>query len=124
MPDRFHTTSVRSLSSGVTGRCITSVRSNHFLIDDPDYVGGPSEAVTAAEVFFSGLTSCASLMLERISREQGISLTRVEVSLDGTRNLESTAEIYTVFDRIRMYFDLTGVNHSEADRLVGIYKRR
>ena len=124
MPSTFHTTSVRSLSSGVAGRCITSVRSNHFIIDDPDYVGGPNESVTAAEVFFSGLTSCASLMLERIAKEQGISLARIEVSLDGTRDLQATPEIHTVFDRIRMHFDLTGIDHEEGNRLVQIYKRR
>ncbi len=124
MPDRFHTTSVRSYSAGTPGRCITSVRSNHFVIDDPDYAGGPNEAITAGEAFFSGLTSCAALMLERLAREKEIPLRRIEVSLDGTRNLDTVHQVHSVFERVRMHFDLTGVDHQQADDLVETYKRR
>ena len=46
MSERFVTTKARSYSSGTSGRCISSARSNHFVVDDADYSGGPNEAIT------------------------------------------------------------------------------
>ena len=124
MSERFHTLSVRSYSTGNKGRCITSARTNHFVVDDPDYTGGPNEAVTAGEAFFSGITACAVLMLERLAREKEYPLKWMDVTLDATRDMEAVHEVHSIYDRVRMRFELTGVDSTQAQELVELYKRR
>jgi len=124
LSEKLHTVSVRSYSTGNNGRCITSARTNHFVVDDPDYTGGPNEAVTAGEAFFSGITACAVLMLERLAREKEYPLKWVDVTLDATRDLEDVREAYSIYDRIAIRFELTGVDELQASDLVDVYKRR
>ena len=124
MSERFHTSSARSYSSGTTGRCLTSARTNHFVIDDADYNQGPNEAITAAESFLSGITACAVLMLERLAREDGIPLERADVLIEATRDREAVHEVHSVYDRVHMRFDLTGPSATQGDELVETYKRR
>jgi len=120
----FHTLTVSSASTGIKGRCVTSARANHFVVDDVDYVGGPNEAITAGEAFFSGLTACAVLMLQRLSREKEYPLSGVSVALDATRDTEKVAEVHSIYDRVHMMFELAGVNKTQAKDLVDMYQRR
>lgn len=46
-------------------------RDRSFLVDDsntPEYDNGPGEELGAAELFIAGITTCATLMIERIAR--------------------------------------------------------
>lgn len=124
MSDRFTTTHARSYSSGTEGRCITAARHNHFVVDDADYNGGPNEAVTAAEAFLSGITACAVLMLERLARDRDIPLARSDVTIEALRDRQASHEVHSVYDRVRMSFDLTGPSDSQARALVAEYERR
>ena len=124
MSERFNTLAVRSYSTGTNGRSITSARANHFVVDDPDYVGGPNEAITAGEAFFSGLTACAVLMVERVARDRQYPLRWLDVSLDATRDMEAVHEVHSLYDRVHMRFELTGVSDDQAQELVEVYKRR
>ena len=124
MDSRFTTSSARCYSSGTRGRSIANVRSNHFVIDDADYSGGPNEAITAAEAFLSGITACAVLMLERVAREREIPLTWADISVDATRDREAVHEVHAAYDSVRMRFDLTGPSEEQARELVEVYKRR
>ena len=124
MSDRFITTQARSYSSGTSGRCITSARHNHFVVDDAEYNGGPNEAVTAAEAFLSGITACAVLMLERLAGEREIPLARSDVTIEATRDRQASHEVHSVYDRVRMRFDLTGPSDAQARALIAEYERR
>ena len=124
MSERFVTAKARSYSSGTSGRCITSARTNHFVVDDADYSGGPNEAITAAESFLSGITACAVLMLERLAREGDIPLKRSDVSIEATRDREADHQRYSVYDRVRMRLELTGPSEAQARELVEAYERR
>lgn len=124
MSERFNTLTVRSYSTGTNGRSITSARANHFVVDDPDYAGGPNEAITAGEAFFSGLTACAVLMVERVARDRQYPLRWLDVSLDATRDMEAVHEVHSLYDRVHMRFELTGVSDDQAQELVEVYKRR
>ena len=124
MTDRFTTSSARSYSSGTQGRCITNARTNHFVIDDADYNNGPNEAVNAAEAFLSGITACAVLMLERLAREREVPLRWADISIDATRDREAVHEVHSVYDSVRMRFELTGPTEEQAHELVETYKRR
>ena len=124
MSDRFTTTSAHSYTSGTRGRCITSARHNHFVVDDADYSGGPNEAITAAEAFLSGITACAVLMLERLAREKEFLLSRTDVAIEASRDRQAVHEVHSVYDRVRMRFDLTGPSDAQARELVAEYQRR
>ena len=124
MEDRFTTTSARSYSTGTTGRCLNSARTNHFVIDDADYNEGPNEAVTAAESFLAGITACAVLMLERLAREGDIPLRWTDVSIDATRDRQAVHEVHAVYDQVRVRFDLSGPSQAQGEELVETYKRR
>ena len=97
---------------------------DHFVIDDADYNDGPNEAITAAEAFLSGITACAVLMLERLAREGDIPLKWVNVSMDATRDREAVHEVHSVYDLVRMRFELTGPSEAQSRELVETYKRR
>ena len=124
MSQRYTTTSARSYSSGTQGRCLNSARSNHFVIDEADYNEGPYEAVTAAESFLAGITSCAVLMIERLAREGGVPLQKSDVVIEAARDRDVVHEVHAIFDRVRLRIDLTGPSASQGEELVETYKRR
>ena len=61
-------------------------------------------------------------MLERLAREKEFPLKWVDVILDATRDLEAVRETYSIYDRIAMRFELTGVDELQAGDLAGICK--
>lgn len=124
MAQRYITTTARSYSTGIPGRCISSARHHHIVMDDADYSGGPNEALTAAEAFLTGITACAVLMLERLARQDGIPLEGVEVAIEASRDREREPEEHSVYDRVRLHFRLQGVTEDQGWGLVRIYQRR
>ena len=114
-------------SSGVAGRAIVQVRSNHFVTDDPSepssYYNGPGEAPGSLELFLSGVVSCAVLMLERIARSEGRALGPIRAEMQATRDPNSTSQP-PVLDSARLTFVFTGLTDEEAGQLVETFKRR
>ena len=118
------TTTARSYTTGIPGRCISAARHHHIVMDDADYSGGPNEALTAAEAFLTGITACAVLMLERLARADGLPLRDTEVEIEATRDRQAHGERHTVYDSVRMRFRLGGVSREQAEELVSTYQRR
>ena len=112
-------------SSGTRGRALGKIRTNHFVADDPALPGydGPGEAPNAAELFLSGITACAVLMLERIARAEDLPLERLHVAMEASRDTESGRQPPT-FDRARMTFRLWGLTDEQAGQLVERFKGR
>jgi uncharacterized OsmC-like protein len=114
-------------SSGVAGRAIVQVRSNHFVTDDPSepssYYNGPGEAPGSLELFLSGVVSCAVLMLERIARSEGRALGPIRAEMQATRDPDSTSQP-PVLDSARLTFVFNGLTDEEAGQLVETFKRR
>ncbi len=114
-------------SSGVAGRAIVQVRSNHFVTDDPSerspYYSGPGEAPGSLELFLSGVVSCAVLMLERIARSEGRVLGPIRAEMQATRDPNSTSQP-PVLDSARLTFVFAGLTREEAGELVETFKRR
>lgn len=111
---------VRSYTSGTPGRSLNSARANHFVVDGPTHSGGPAEAITPAEAFLSGVSSCGVLIIESHARERNMPLKSVEVSIESTR----TAADPSTFRGIDLFFQLSGVNHRQANQLVAFYQGR
>lgn len=110
---------VRSYSSGTPGRALCNTRTHHFVADD---AGG--EAVGAGELFLSGISACAVNMVERLARNDQVPLRWMDVSVEAYRDPDKTPGNLTVYDAIRVHFDMWGVNEDQADHLVELWKRR
>ncbi|MEN8218943.1 MAG: OsmC family protein [Pseudomonadota bacterium] len=113
----FH---ARTYSSGIPGRAICNSRHHHFIAEDVGY-----DEVTAGEYFMTGLTACAVNLLERVAKEINLPLKHLEVQAEGTylRDHQKEGDV-TLFQTVRMKFELTGVSDDEANELVATYKRR
>src|SRR5262245_36066967 len=107
---------VRSRSSGVVGRSISTARNHHFVLDS----SSAPEALSNSEAFLAGISSCGVTLVEGHARDTGEPLRRMEVTIEGVR----TAAEPNRFQRIAMRFELHGADQSTAERLVEAYKGR
>lgn len=109
----------RTYSTGTTGRAICNVRTHHFVADD-----GGGEEVGAGEFFLSGIAACAVNMVERLARQASIPLQWMDVSVESYRNPETpTLTDLSVYDAIRVHFEMWGVQPAHAETLVKDWKR-
>lgn len=124
--ENIFTAQAETVSSGIQGRALVSVRTNHFVSDDPDLpaYGGPGEAPNAAELFLSGITSCAVLMVERIARADGLPLERTHAEMEASRDTQAEREGPPVFDSARLTFTFSGLTREQAGQLVETFKGR
>lgn len=111
---------VSSRSSSVAGRSLNSARTNHFVIDEPAYNGGPGEAVTPAEAFLSGVSACGVLLVEKFARDEGVPVRGVEVEIEGVRRKADPAN----FAEVKLRITVHGADRVAAERLVERYKGR
>jgi uncharacterized OsmC-like protein len=110
---------VRSYSTGTLGRAICNARTHHFVADD---AGG--QEVGAGELFLSGISACAVNMVERIANADKIPLQWMDVSVEAYRDPNKSPGKLTVYDAIRVHFDMWGVTKDNAQKLVDIWKQR
>lgn len=109
----------RSYSTGTRGRALCNARAHHFVADD---AGG--EAVGAGELFFSGISACAVNMVERIAHADQMPLQWMDVSVEAYRDPDKPQAALTVYDAIRVHFEMWGVRDDHAQKLVDIWKQR
>ena len=109
----------RSYSTGTLGRAICNARNHHWVADD---AGG--EEIGAGELFFSGITACAVNMVERIANADGIVLDWMEVGVESYRDPDKAAGELTLYDAVRINFEMWGVDDDQAHQLVETWKRR
>ena len=87
-----------------------------------DDAGG--EEVGAGEFFLSGITACAVNMVERLAHEGNIALDWMDVGAEAWRDPDKTEGELTVYDEIRINFEMWGVDDDQAHELVETWKRR
>src|SRR5262245_5825350 len=92
---------VRSYSTGTLGRAICNARTHHFVADD---AGG--EEVGAGELFLSGISACAVNMVERLARQGSMPLQWMDVSVEAYRDPDRVPSEITVYDAIRVHFEM------------------
>jgi uncharacterized OsmC-like protein len=110
---------VHTYSSGTHGRAICNARTHHFVSDD---VGG--DAVGAGELFLSGVSACAVNMVERLAKQDHIPLQWMDVRVEAYRDSDKSPGDLTVFDAIRVDFEMWGITPEHAEGLVETWKRR
>jgi uncharacterized OsmC-like protein len=113
----FKIDTVRSYSGGLAGRALNQARTNQFVIDSPS---GPHEALSSGEAFLAGVSSCGVTLIELYAQEQRVPLRHTEVTIEGLRAVAEPNR----FAEVRMRFELTGVDQTQAELLVGVYKNR
>ena len=110
---------VRSYSTGTLGRAICNARTHHFVADD---AGG--EEVGAGELFLAGITACAVNMVERLAHEGNIELDWMDVGAEAWRDPDKVPGELTLYEAIRVNFEMWGVDDDQAHELVETWKRR
>lgn len=118
MGDNVLINRVRSSSTGTPGRCLNSVRTHHFVIDEPVHAGGPGEEITPADAFLAAVSACGVLLVETFAQKSNIGLQKVEATIEGVRNTSDTSR----FQRMDMRFELIGPNQAQAEELVERFK--
>jgi uncharacterized OsmC-like protein len=109
----------RSYSTGTLGRAICNARTHHWVADD---AGG--EEIGAGELFFSGISACAVNMVERLANADHIPLDWMDVSVEAYRDPDKPQADLTLYDAIRIHFEMWGVADEHAEGLVETWKRR
>ena len=120
MAEDLLVTRVQARSAGVPGRCLTSARHNHFVIDEPAFGGGPGEAVTPGEAFLGAICACGVLLVESFARKDGVALVGVEASIEGVRAKDDPSR----FLRVVLRFTVRGADRTRAEALVEKFKGR
>ena len=112
-------------STDVFGRVVCSAREHHFVIDGPWWNGCPGEALTPGEAFVSAVAACGVELVEVIAADEGLEAGTVHVSIEGVVDRERPVrEDVTVFNRVRIDYEISGVSREDAAGLVEGVKAR
>ena len=114
---------VHSYSTGTPGRSICNTRNHHWVAD-----GSGGEEVGAGELFLSGITACAVNMVERIAGDESIPVNWMDVSVEAFRDSERASIAdegrVSVYDDIKVHFQIWGIDDDQGQYLVDQWKRR
>jgi uncharacterized OsmC-like protein len=109
----------RSYSTGIVGRSICNARNHHWVAEN---TGG--EAVGAGELFCASVAACAVNMVETIADKEQRGLDRMEVNVAAYRDADKAAGDVTLYDAVRVQFQMWGVTDDDARFLVKTWKQR
>ena len=107
-------------SIGIPGRAICSARNQHWVADDT----GTGGAVGAGELFCSSLAACAVNLVGRLARQDGRTLGAMQVQVGAYRDTTKPAGEITLYDAVRIDFEMWGVGKDDAEYLVKAWKQR
>jgi uncharacterized OsmC-like protein len=110
---------VHSYSTGTLGRAICNARSHHWVAD-----GSGGEEVGAGELFLSGISACAVNMVEGIAKNEQVPLDWMDVSVESYRDPDKEPGDLSLYDDIRIHFQMWGVDDDQGQYLVDTWKRR
>ena len=109
----------KSYSIGIPGRSVCNARNHHWVAENS---GG--ESVGAGELFCASISACAVNMVETIALKEGKSLGGLEVNVFLYRNKEKPQGDVSLYDAVRVNFELWGVSHEDAKYFVKAWKQR
>jgi len=115
---------VHARSTDTFGRVLCNTRNHHFIVDGPVQNGCPGEALTPAELFLAGIAACGVELVQVIGREQQLA-PRVGVEIEGAIDRANPVrKDLTVFNTVRLRFDLKGVTRAQGNDLIERFKGR
>jgi uncharacterized OsmC-like protein len=117
--------SVDARSTDTFGRVLCSSRDHHFVADGPIHNGCPGEELTPAELFLAGVASCGVELVQVLARDEGVPLAGVRAAIAGEIDPDRPVRPdVSVFNRVRLRFELDGVTPDQGDLLVKRFKGR
>ena len=112
-------------STDTFGRVLCSVRNHHYVIDGPEQNGCPGEEVTPAELFLSAVASCGVELVQVIAKADGIPLQGIAVDIHGRMDRSKPVRPdVSLFNSVKLQFQMKGVTDSDAKQLVEKFKGR
>lgn len=116
---------VRASSTNIFGRVLCSARNHHFVSDGPEQNGCPGEEITPAEFFLAAVASCGVELVQVLAKSAGIALSGVEVKVHGLLNRSKPVRSdLSLFNSVRLQFQMKGVTDEGAKQLVESFKGR
>jgi uncharacterized OsmC-like protein len=116
---------VHAQSTDTFGRVLCGCRNHHFVVDGPVQNGCPGEAVTPAEMFLCGVAACGVELLQVIAKEKEMPLRGARVVISGVMDRAKPVRAdVSLFNSVRLEFDLEGVTHEQGSDLITAFKRR
>ncbi len=109
----------RSYSTGIVGRSICNARNHHWVAEN---TGG--EAVGAGELFCASIAACAVNMVGTIASTEQRALDSMEVNVEAYRDMDKPTGDVSLYDAVRVQFEMWGVNDDDARYLVKTWKQR
>ena len=109
----------RCYSAGIAGRSICNARNHHWVAEN---TGG--DAVGAGELFCASIAACAVNMVETIASKEKRALGGMEVSVAAYRDFDKPAGALSLYDAVRIKFEMWGVSDDDARYLVKTWKMR
>ncbi len=110
----------RSYSVGIPGRSVCNARNHHWVAENS---GG--EAVGAGELFCSSIAACAVNMVETIAKNESRPLDGMQVNVALYRDFDKPAATeVSLYDAVRIDFEMWGVSQDDAKFLVKTWKMR
>jgi len=112
-------------STDTFGRVLVSARDQHLIVDGPVQNGCPGEAITPAEMFLSGVAACGVELMQVLARDLEVPLRGASVAIESTQ--DSSAPVrsdVSLFNTVRIHFELAGVTQEQGQDLVDRFKRR
>ena len=115
----------QAASTDTFGRVLCSVRNHHYVIDGPEQNGCPGEEVTPAELFLSAVASCGVELVQVIAKAEGIPLQGIAVDIQGRMDRSKPVRPdVSLFNSVKLQFQIQGVTDSDARHLVEKFKGR
>ncbi|HMF08987.1 MAG TPA: OsmC family protein [Thermoanaerobaculia bacterium] len=115
----------RAQSTDVFGRVLCACRDHHFVVDGPVGNGCPGQAVTPAEIFLAGVAACGVELVGVIAKEKAIALSGVRVAISGMMDKSRPVRPdVTLFQTVRLEFELSGVSRAQGEELVAAFRGR
>lgn len=109
----------RSYSTGIVGRSICNARNHHWVAEN---TGG--EAVGAGELFCASIAACAVNMVGTIASTEKRGLDSMEVNVALYRDADKPAGDVSLYDSVRIQFQMWGVSDDDARFFVKAWKQR
>jgi len=116
---------VSGRSTDVFGRVLCQARTHHFIIDGPVQNGCPGEELTPPEIFFASVAACGVELCQVIAKEEGLPIPEVHATVYGKIDRGNPVRPdVTVYNEVRVSFDIAGVPPEQAGAIVEKFKKR
>lgn len=112
---------VRSNTTDAEGRCLNRVGPHEFEIHLPSrYGGAPPEAITPADAFLSGISSCAALLIESMAMTEHGLRVAVDAEVVGMRDASDTSW----FTHVDVRVTVSGCDEATGSALVEAFTHK